>query len=589
MHGYLNQRAGVLTKDLELYEQSKKEQENANEEENFDFKLKVMVHDVEKFVKDPSHQGTIEGLINTSVLNSSNEKEQFKVNGIFNLFTNDKNINDDIEKLMVYTLFFEKEGKPYTFLGFKVVHEANLPKAWDETTTLYSSLFEGKQDIDIINVKEFPSVKSIANGVLRLNLLDFAKQMSTFKVKAPSPIEQMEAMVDFGSFFMGSLWESYKSYIFESEVPLWRDHIVNLDTSRNIKNCDVSYHKINTDDKISLELIKFKRSENSSDKSAFLMHGLTGSSEMFTMPEHYNIVSYLLDNGYGEVWCLNWRGSNKNTYNYFPHRYTLDDIAKYDVKAAWDYIVKESSSNVKVDAIVQCVGSLVFFMAAASYELKNLNTIVSNAVSLNPRVPAWSKLKIKVVPNLLERLLSFTYMSPKFYKAPRFTLPWVLAKIANLFHHECNSQSCHMMSLMWGTGWPACYEHKNISEVTHHRLDDIYGGTAFHFYRHIGKMISKGKAVQYKKEDRFSDLPVDYLEAFNKNNKNKVPVLLMRGKRNKVFTDSNEKTYQEVSKDRPETFYKCFDDYGHMDVFMGTNSHKDIFPTIVNFTNNKKL
>ena len=43
--------------------------------------------------------------------------------------------------------------------------------------------------------------------------------------------------------------------------------------------------------------------------SVMIVHGLTTSTDMFIMPEHYNLVSYLLDNGYTDVWCLDMRMS----------------------------------------------------------------------------------------------------------------------------------------------------------------------------------------------------------------------------------------------------------------------------------------
>ena len=59
------------------------------------------------------------------------------------------------------------------------------------------------------------------------------------------------------------------------------------------------------------------------------MHGLTSSSDLFIMPEHRNLVSYLLDNGFTDVWALDFRMSNRFPYDTETHRYTLDDIADY--------------------------------------------------------------------------------------------------------------------------------------------------------------------------------------------------------------------------------------------------------------------
>ena len=64
-------------------------------------------------------------------------------------------------------------------------------------------------------------------------------------------------------------------------------------------------------------------------EAVMVVHGLTTSTDMFIMPEHENLVSHLLDRGY-DVWCLDFRMSNRHPYNLFKHRWSLDDVALYD-------------------------------------------------------------------------------------------------------------------------------------------------------------------------------------------------------------------------------------------------------------------
>ena len=47
-----------------------------------------------------------------------------------------------------------------------------------------------------------------------------------------------------------------------------------------------------------LALSAFRFLREPSDDVVLLIHGLTTSTDMFVMPEHYNIVDYLLDHGY---------------------------------------------------------------------------------------------------------------------------------------------------------------------------------------------------------------------------------------------------------------------------------------------------
>ena len=87
-------------------------------------------------------------------------------------------------------------------------------------------------------------------------------------------------------------------------------------------------HPFATEDGLGLNLTRFRRA--ACDDVVLLVHGLTSSSDMFIMPEHRNLVSYLLDDGFTDVWALDFRMSNRFPYDSETHRYTLDDIADYD-------------------------------------------------------------------------------------------------------------------------------------------------------------------------------------------------------------------------------------------------------------------
>ena len=54
-------------------------------------------------------------------------------------------------------------------------------------------------------------------------------------------------------------------------------------------------------------------------------------------------------------------------------------------------------------AVVHCQGSTSFAMSAAAGLLPEVSTIVSNAVSLHPRVPGVSNVKLRVAPPIVER------------------------------------------------------------------------------------------------------------------------------------------------------------------------------------------
>ncbi|MEX2283041.1 MAG: alpha/beta fold hydrolase [Gemmatimonadota bacterium] len=356
---------------------------------------------------------------------------------------------------------------------------------------------------------------------------------------------------------------------YEREIPLY--------TLEGVRDADVSVHPFSTEDKLGLGLHRFTRGE--SDDIVLIIHGLTTSMDMFIMPEHTNLVSYLLDNGFSDVWCLDFRMSNRFNYNLAPHRFTMDDIALYDYPPALEKI-RQISGKKRIHVICHCLGSVSFMMSLFGGVVDGITSVIANSVSLTPRVPAWSKLKIGNAPFFVESVLSFPYLSPAMGDDPALTRQKMFAKLVTLFHRECDVSGCHMLSLMWGTGWPALYEHKNLADVTHRRGRDLYGATSMHYYRHVKKMLKAGGAVKYDPDNKkHAALPNDYFEHARDI---KTPVLFMTGKHNRVFTDSNIYCHERLRKmgcDWHELH--VFPGYGHQDPFMGQTVHLDIFPRLL--------
>ena len=119
----------------------------------------------------------------------------------------------------------------------------------------------------------------------------------------------------------------------------------------------------------------------------------------------------------------------------------------------------------------------------------------------------------------------------------------------SFFHRECDVPACHMLSLMWGTGWPALYSHENLADVTHRRGGDLYGATSMHYYRCVYKMVRAGsRPVKYEPgKPELAALPDDY---FAYAREIKTPVLLTTGEENQVFTDSNIVCHERLQRAR---------------------------------------
>jgi cholesterol oxidase len=364
----------------------------------------------------------------------------------------------------------------------------------------------------------------------------------------------------------------------EREIPLYT-----LDGVRDAKK---STHYFSTADGLGLSLQRFCREE--CQDVVVLIHGLTTSTDMFVMPEHENLVNFLLDSGLTDVWSFDFRMSNRFSYNLYPNSYSMDDCALFDHPRAIEVVREAVGEERRIHVISHCLGSLTFVMALAAKTVTGVTSCISNSVALTPKIPAWSQFKISVFPFILEKLLDLPYVSPGWASEPRWSRGRLIAKLASLFHRECDEPACHTLSLMWGTGWPALYEHENLAEATHRRLKDLFGATGLNYHRHVAKMVAAGnRAIKMKADDpRYAALPDDYYQAGLEID---TPILFIAGDNNRVFADSNVHCYRQLkARGVGSHQLKVLPGYGHQDVFMGKDAARDVFPALLDFIDRQR-
>lgn len=153
----------------------------------------VTIPDLDAFIADPKHLGQLKGSIDFTPFGRGIPAKS----GVFNLFSPSRKSG---LKYMVYELAFRHDGEPYYLAGKKHVHDDPGFDLWTDTTTLFTTLYGGSDS----------KAPVVGAGVLRLDMGDFLKLMSTVKVTGTkSAKERAAAVARFGSFFMGELWETY--------------------------------------------------------------------------------------------------------------------------------------------------------------------------------------------------------------------------------------------------------------------------------------------------------------------------------------------------------------------------------------------
>jgi cholesterol oxidase len=532
------------------------------------FHLTLKTGDLDRFLTVKEHEADAIGYVECALLGGRCPVER----GWFNLFVETA---DPDRRVMTYRLFFrDAQGQPVTLSGFKQVQDKPGFDVWRDTTTLFTNLFDGHVAHDQEAGKPIK-----AAGIIHISPVDFMKELTTVRVFAPTFHERAAGVERFAKFFLGSLWAAYghlpslKMGKFDREIPLY--------TTEGVTNCEITHHPFTTGDKLGLSMERFKRAD--CDDVVVIIHGLTTSTDMFIMPEHYNLVQYLLDNGFTDVWTLDFRMSNRFSYNLHRGRYTMDDIALFDYPAAIATLRTAIGPKPRIHVISHCLGANSFTMSLFGKAVTGIRSCIANSVSLTPRVPKWSRVKLAVAPFACEYIGAVEYVNPYWRREPGFSPGKVLAMVASLFHRECDVPECHMLSFMWGTGFPALYLHENLHDITHRRGGDLYGGTSVHYLRHVRKMVnSNNTAVKYYPDDpKYALLPDNYLQYAAQI---ETPVLFMTGEQNHVFTDSNILTYERLQKIVPGRHQLAtFANYGHQDVFMGKNCHVDIFPRLLKF------
>lgn len=159
------------------------------------FRLTITADDVDKFLSRPSHLAGVEGYLDCDALGGRLDVAR----GWFNLFVAG---DDPGARRMLYRLFVVGPGgAPMTLAGHKDVRDDAGPDLWSDTTTLYARLLDGHVDAAAED-----TATTAGAGILHLGKADLLRQLTTFTTSGP---DGTAALLRFGRFFLGELWDVY--------------------------------------------------------------------------------------------------------------------------------------------------------------------------------------------------------------------------------------------------------------------------------------------------------------------------------------------------------------------------------------------
>lgn len=331
----------------------------------------------------------------------------------------------------------------------------------------------------------------------------------------------------------------------------------------------VVLHPLSARDGRPITLLNIRGRHDPTREPVLLVHGAGVRAEIFRPPTRRTIVDALIDDGW-DVWLLNWRAS----IDLDPVPWTLDDAAAWDHPAAVEYVVRATRSP-EMKAIIHCQGSTSFAMAATAGLLPQVTTIVSNAVSLHPVIPPFSVFKIRRLRPLIQ---SFTpYLNPAWGDEPDTPFAHATRAVVNLTHRECRNDVCRQVSFTYGSGRPALWSHANLDRDTHEWIRGEFSKVPMSFFAQMDASVRAGHLVSVSRRD---GLPSEYGVAPPRTHARWV---LFAGRDNRCFLpESQERTFSWLDAHEPGRHaLHVVPGYGHLDVFLGRNAARDVFPAML--------
>ena len=166
------------------------------EQSPFEFVLTVIADDVDRMLNEPEHEAAMVGTVRAPKLSPNPISV---TEGKFNLFVD---VDDrPVTKKMIYRMTLTtQEGRRYRFSGFKTVRNDPGFDLWEDTTTLFVTIYDGESE----------DAEVIGNGILKIIPDDFLRQMATMHANnAKGVVQAFGAVAKFGKAFAGDLLQTY--------------------------------------------------------------------------------------------------------------------------------------------------------------------------------------------------------------------------------------------------------------------------------------------------------------------------------------------------------------------------------------------
>jgi len=533
--------------------------------------LTIRIADIDDFLKDEMHSAAISGSVKCPELGGTMKVTR----GWFNLLVP---VSGDTERRrMQYRIFFaDKDGRKLTMSGFKDIWHTRGLDGWSDTSHLLMRIFAGHHREDPADDRF-----TVATGILHINLPNFTRLLLSmlWHGRVTGTLSAMR----FDAFFASQLAKLYirrEAHLSDENWPTaderdprWQGyppgewHRLERPNGRCLERRIVGFQ---ARDGRPGTLHQIRGDRPPRRGPVMLVHGCSVRANMFYgAPTEQTLVEALIDAGY-DVWLENWRAS----IDLPPRRWTLDEGGAYDHPAAVEAILHHTGKDT-LKAVVHCQGSTSFMMSVLGGLVPQVTAVVSNAVSLHIRLTSFSKFRMNLMTPLASPIVNGA--DPQWaVRAPRF-IEAGFSRFAGK-RPICDSHVCRAANFFYGAGPEVLWRHANLDDQTHTWNNREWGFCPTSFFKQMSRCANAGHILPVSGLD---ELPASFLGAELKPT---IPrFTFIAGSQNTCFLPASQQlTWEYFERNQPgrHRFHRL-PGYAHLDVFIGREAHRNVYPLIV--------
>ena len=535
------------------------------------FELTIRSPDLYQMVSDPTHPARITGTVTCPALCA----EPMPVaSGVFHL------LPVDAQQVETWTMSYElvlkrPNASRLRFKGQKILHQRPGSSPWTDTTTLFVKVFDADSPTPVV----------LAQGILTLGLDDLAWQANTIVLEPPDTLPGVlerhvpaaQAAISeaylamFGAFFGMTLFRAYGGLLADlNNFPALDAPALAL-ARRVLKAPEPVRHLVPVGDPARGFSVRLTRYLGGTRGPVVLAPGFSVRASSFaTDTVECNLVEALCAKGY-DVWLFDYRASADSGSPVAP--FDIDDIVREDWPAAVKGVLQHSGAA-DLQVIAHCVGSMSLLMALGQ-GLQGVRSVVSSQLTLHP-VTGWLS-QVKADIGLARLLEAYAPMNDQFDSVPGTTdldrtIDTIAWKVPVPAGEECKNPLCHRVFSVFG----ASYAHAQLNHATHTALAGMFGPVSLRPFEQLSVIMQQARAVDAQGRDVYVTPQTAKRLA--------LPISFVAGAENQLFfPETCLRTQTWLARHNDPALYTrhVFEGYAHMDLFVGRNAARDIYPYLI--------